>query len=182
MRQLQSHHVARYHSGEDVQRWWWWGGGRSEAPGCTRTAVTAKLLMCRGDRLTWLKLRSTTVPAHRTWDWGPAVFTSWRFCSRILKNKTKPTNKKNQTNLKVISSQKSLQWNGNRCGTLFLISRTSFGLVFIGMNWLATAAWRTPSSFDHCEEHTQQSKNRHENPEKKSKIKMCLKLCRLLQN
>lgn len=39
------------------------------------------------------------------------------------------------------------------CDTLFLISRTSFGLVFIGMNWLATAAWRTPSSFVHCKHH-----------------------------
>lgn len=34
--------------------------------------------------------------------------------------------------------------------TLFLISRTSFGLVFKGMNWFATAAWRSPSSFVHC--------------------------------
>lgn len=40
---------------------------------------------------------------------------------------------------------------GETVVTLFLISRTSFGLVFIGMNWLATAAWRAPSSFDHCE-------------------------------
>ena len=41
--------------------------------------------MRRDYRLTWLKERSTTVPAHRTCDWGPAVFMSCRFCSRIYK-------------------------------------------------------------------------------------------------
>lgn len=94
----------------------------------------------RGDRLTWLKPRSTTVPAHRTWDWGPAVLMSCRFCSRILGGKK---------HLKSLHHTLP-QSRRNRCDTLFLISRTSFGLVFIGMNWLATAAWRTPSSFDHC--------------------------------
>lgn len=45
----------------------------------------SEVLMCQVHVLTWLKDRSTTVPAHRTWDWGPAVFMSCKFCSRIYK-------------------------------------------------------------------------------------------------
>lgn len=45
----------------------------------------SKVFISQVHRLTWLKVRSPTVPAHRTWDWGPAVFMSCRFCSRICK-------------------------------------------------------------------------------------------------
>lgn len=144
------------------------GGEVTETPDYTETAVTPK---CQGDRLTWLKPRSTTVPAHRTWDWGPAVFMSCRFCSRILgKILTK--------NLKSLRHELP-QSRRNHCDTLFLISRTSFGLVFIGMNWLAAAAWRTPSSFDHCKEHTKESQTDILSETKTSKQKDLLKLCRL---
>lgn len=83
MWQLQSHHVALDHSRKDM---WWWGyrDARLHRDGRDTEAFTGQ-----GDTLTWLKLRSTTVPAHRTWDWGPAVFMSCRFCSRILGKKIK---------------------------------------------------------------------------------------------
>lgn len=83
MWQLQSHHVALDHSRKDM---WWWGyrDNRLRRDGRDPQASTR-----RGDRLTWVKPRSTTVPAHRTWDWGPAVFMSCRFCSRIFGKKIK---------------------------------------------------------------------------------------------
>lgn len=78
MWQLQSHHVALDHSRKEVM----------ETPNWHEDS-DSEAIVREGDRLTWLKLRSTTVPAHRTWDWGPAVFTSCRFCSRIFKKQNK---------------------------------------------------------------------------------------------
>lgn len=75
MWQLQSHHVALDHSRKEV----------TETPEWHEDSSDSEAIVWQGDRLTWLKPRSTTVPAHRTWDWGPAVFMSCRFCSRIFK-------------------------------------------------------------------------------------------------
>lgn len=99
-------------------------------------------------------------------------------CFYVLQVLLPNLSKNIKKNLKSLR-HKMPQSRRNHCDTLFLISRTSFGLVFIGMNWLAAAAWRTPSSFDHCKEHTKESQTDILSETKTSKQKDLLKLCRL---
>lgn len=67
---------------------------------------------------------STVITLARTWDCGPAVFMSWRFCCRIWGEKN-------------LIEHFWLMWQyaEDKEVTLFRVSITSWGLVKRGTNW-----------------------------------------------
>lgn len=117
------------------------------SPGQDNCSSTSVFRVCFTN---WPGCRS--VPPH-CWHTEPGTGALLSFCpagSALGSLKKKRKRKTQHENYHPVPWMPLEEVRGETLDTLFLISRTSFGLVFIGMNWLATAAWRAPSSFDHC--------------------------------